>query len=158
MLIICPSCATSYEVQPNTLPPHGQVRCLRCQTVWSPQLYQAGKLLAAAAAIAADYGFQHEANPSEEGIPQAEPSADIVASDSLTEPSTNEIDPADVMADCSVAAESVAAEPESDQSLVVASELAADTELGYLLDVVEGAPVDPGSDSCSVAEIDIINP
>jgi predicted Zn finger-like uncharacterized protein len=113
MLIICPSCATSYEVQPNTLPPHGQVRCLRCQTVWSPQLYQADKLLAAAAAIAADFGFRDEAGPSEEGAPQAEPSADIVASDSLSQPCTVDMG-------LSLAAESAAAEPEPDHSLVVA--------------------------------------
>jgi predicted Zn finger-like uncharacterized protein len=158
MPIICPSCATSYELRPNALPPHGQVRCLRCQTVWSPQLYQADKLLTAAAAIAADFGFQHEVNPSEAPLPQAESSADIVASDFLPELSTAEMGPAKAPADCSVAAESAAAEPEPNQPLVVASALAADLEFGHLLDVVEGAAVNPGSGSRSVAEIVIINP
>lgn len=158
MLIICPSCASSYEVQPNTLPPHGQVRCLRCRTIWSPQLYQADKLLAAAAAIAADFGFQHEAGPPEEGGPQAGPPVDIVASDPLSEPSTAEMGSADTVADCSVAGESAAVEFGPDHSLVVADDPAVDPDAGHLFDVVEGEPVNPGSDSRSVAEIVIINP
>jgi predicted Zn finger-like uncharacterized protein len=157
MLIICPSCATSYEVQPNTIPPHGQVRCLRCRAVWSPQLYQAGKLLAAAAAIAADFGCQREANSSEERVPQGEPPADIVASDSLPEPGTADMSPAEAVADCAVAAESAAAEPELDHSLLVADEPTVDPELDHPLGVVEGAPVNPGSGSCSVTEIEIID-
>lgn len=53
MLIVCPSCATSYEVALATLSPQGrQVRCTRCRTVWHAELSQADKLLAAAAAIA----------------------------------------------------------------------------------------------------------
>lgn len=128
MLIICPSCATSYEVQPNALPPHGQVRCLRCCTVWSPEQYQADKLLAAAAAIAADVDFQHEANLSGEAIRQNEPTADIVALDSLSElstdclsePSTAHIGLTDAVADCADGAESAVAEPEPVHFLFVA--------------------------------------
>ncbi len=53
MLIVCPSCATSYDVELATLSPAGrQVRCSRCHTVWHAELSQADKLLAAAAAIA----------------------------------------------------------------------------------------------------------
>ncbi|HUZ33301.1 MAG TPA: zinc-ribbon domain-containing protein [Xanthobacteraceae bacterium] len=53
MLIICPSCATSYDVDLATLSPAGrQVRCSRCSTVWHAELSQADKILAAAAAIA----------------------------------------------------------------------------------------------------------
>jgi predicted Zn finger-like uncharacterized protein len=53
MLIICPSCATSYDVELATLSPAGrQVRCSRCRTVWHAELSQADKLLAAAVAIA----------------------------------------------------------------------------------------------------------
>jgi predicted Zn finger-like uncharacterized protein len=53
MLIICPSCATSYDVNLATLSPAGrQVRCSRCSTVWHAELSQADKILAAAAAIA----------------------------------------------------------------------------------------------------------
>jgi predicted Zn finger-like uncharacterized protein len=51
MLIVCPSCETSYRVRPNSLPPHGQTRCLRCLAIWCPERYRAEKLLAAAAAI-----------------------------------------------------------------------------------------------------------
>ncbi len=53
MLIICPSCATSCDVELATLSPAGrQVRCSRCRTVWHAGLSQADKLLAAAVAIA----------------------------------------------------------------------------------------------------------
>jgi predicted Zn finger-like uncharacterized protein len=35
MLIVCPSCGTSYDVEPQTVSPNGrQVRCARCRTVW----------------------------------------------------------------------------------------------------------------------------
>ena len=35
MLIVCPSCATSYDVELASLLPEGRpVRCLRCRTVW----------------------------------------------------------------------------------------------------------------------------
>ncbi len=53
MLIVCPSCATSYDVEPAKLEPDGrQVRCVRCRTVWRAQPSHAEKLLAAAAALA----------------------------------------------------------------------------------------------------------
>ena len=55
MLIVCPSCATSYRVRPNSLPPYGQARCLRCLAIWSPQRHRAEMLLAAAAAIGDDF-------------------------------------------------------------------------------------------------------
>jgi predicted Zn finger-like uncharacterized protein len=50
MLISCPSCATSYDVD---LPAHGrQVRCARCRTVWRAEPSHADKLMLAAAALA----------------------------------------------------------------------------------------------------------
>jgi predicted Zn finger-like uncharacterized protein len=53
MLILCPSCATSYDVDLANLSPKGrQVRCLRCRTVWRAEPSQADKLVLAAAAIA----------------------------------------------------------------------------------------------------------
>ncbi len=53
MLIVCPSCATSYDVQPASLEPNGrQVRCVRCRTVWHAVLDQADRLRAAADALA----------------------------------------------------------------------------------------------------------
>lgn len=52
MLIVCPSCATSYDVQPATLEPDGrQVRCVRCRTVWHAEPNRAARLLAAAEAL-----------------------------------------------------------------------------------------------------------
>lgn len=52
MLIVCPSCATSYEVGLASLGPHGrQVRCVRCASVWRAEPSQAEKLMAAAAAL-----------------------------------------------------------------------------------------------------------
>jgi len=53
MLIVCPTCATSYDVELASLEPDGrQVRCLRCRTVWRAAPSRAVKLLAAAEAIA----------------------------------------------------------------------------------------------------------
>jgi len=53
MLIVCPSCATSYDVEAASLQPDGrQVRCVRCRTVWHAQATRAERLMAAAEAIA----------------------------------------------------------------------------------------------------------
>jgi predicted Zn finger-like uncharacterized protein len=53
MLIVCPTCATSYDVELASLQPDGrQVRCVRCRTVWRAAPSHADMLLAAAAAIA----------------------------------------------------------------------------------------------------------
>jgi predicted Zn finger-like uncharacterized protein len=53
MLIVCPSCATSYDVDTASMRPNGrQVRCVRCRTVWRAELSQADKLTAAAEALA----------------------------------------------------------------------------------------------------------
>jgi predicted Zn finger-like uncharacterized protein len=53
MLIICPSCATSYDVGAASLSPNGrQVRCARCRTVWRAEPPRADKLMLAAAALA----------------------------------------------------------------------------------------------------------
>jgi predicted Zn finger-like uncharacterized protein len=52
MLIVCPTCATSYDVELASLEPNGrQVRCVRCRTVWRAAPSRAVKLLAAAEAI-----------------------------------------------------------------------------------------------------------
>src|SRR4051812_42065540 len=35
MLIVCPNCATSYQVEPHSLGQDGRsVRCARCRNVW----------------------------------------------------------------------------------------------------------------------------
>ncbi len=53
MLIICPSCATSYDVDSASFPTRGrQVRCARCRTVWHAEPSHADKLMLAAAALA----------------------------------------------------------------------------------------------------------
>ncbi len=39
MLIVCPSCATSYDVEPASLLPGGRtVRCLRCRRAWHAEM------------------------------------------------------------------------------------------------------------------------
>jgi len=53
MLIVCPSCATSYDVDMASLRPDGrQVRCVRCRTVWHAELPHREKVIAAAQALA----------------------------------------------------------------------------------------------------------
>ncbi len=52
MLIVCPTCATSYDVELASLQPNGrQVRCVRCRAVWHAAPSHADKLLAAAEAL-----------------------------------------------------------------------------------------------------------
>ena len=52
MLIVCQTCATSYDVELASLQPNGrQVRCVRCRAVWLAAPRRADKLLAAAEAI-----------------------------------------------------------------------------------------------------------
>jgi predicted Zn finger-like uncharacterized protein len=53
MLIVCPNCATSYDVDAASLRPDGRkVRCVRCRTVWQAELPHKQKLIAAAEALA----------------------------------------------------------------------------------------------------------
>jgi predicted Zn finger-like uncharacterized protein len=53
MLIVCPNCATSYDVDVASLRPNGRkVRCVRCKEVWQAELSHADKLMAAAEALA----------------------------------------------------------------------------------------------------------
>lgn len=76
MLIVCPSCATSYEVDPVSVGPSGrQVRCVRCRTVWRAELSRAEKLRAAAAAIAPGVAIAPAAGTFAAGIP-AQPQND----------------------------------------------------------------------------------
>lgn len=57
MLIVCPNCATSYDVDVASLRPEGrQVRCVRCRTVWQAELPHREKLIAAAEALAPGRG------------------------------------------------------------------------------------------------------
>ncbi len=53
MLIVCPNCATSYDVEVASLRPNGRrVRCVRCRTVWQAKLSHAERLMAAAEELA----------------------------------------------------------------------------------------------------------
>jgi predicted Zn finger-like uncharacterized protein len=53
MLIVCPNCATSYDVEVASLRPNGRrVRCVRCRTIWHAELSHADKLIAAAEELA----------------------------------------------------------------------------------------------------------
>ncbi len=53
MLIVCPNCATSYDVDVASLRPDGRrVRCVRCRSVWQAELPHKEKLIAAAEALA----------------------------------------------------------------------------------------------------------
>ena len=57
MLIVCPNCATSYDVDVASLRPDGRrVRCVRCRTVWHAELPHDEKLMAAAEALAPGRG------------------------------------------------------------------------------------------------------
>jgi predicted Zn finger-like uncharacterized protein len=53
MLIVCPNCATSYNVDVASLRPSGRkVRCVRCKTIWQAEMSPVDKLMAAAEALA----------------------------------------------------------------------------------------------------------
>jgi predicted Zn finger-like uncharacterized protein len=74
MLIVCPSCATSYDIGAESLQPNGRkVRCVRCRTVWHAQPSQSDMLLAAARALAPEREMadaassQDAAGPSDAG-------------------------------------------------------------------------------------------
>ena len=82
MLIVCPTCATSYDVELASLQPNGrQVRCVRCRAIWRAAPSHADKLLAAAEAI----GPEPQAAPADDFAEEPalhaadEPVADDVA-------------------------------------------------------------------------------
>jgi predicted Zn finger-like uncharacterized protein len=85
MLIICPNCATSYDVEVASLRPNGrQVRCVRCRTVWHAELSHADKLMAAADALAPVRRAVEAVAEAVAGEPEREPQAgqfDVAASD-----------------------------------------------------------------------------
>jgi predicted Zn finger-like uncharacterized protein len=102
MLIVCPTCATSYDVELASLEPNGrQVRCLRCRTVWRAAPSRAVKLLAAAEAIAPE---PQGAETPADGFAEAPPSADERVADDVTWAAPDELP----------AAEPAAAETDAD--------------------------------------------
>jgi predicted Zn finger-like uncharacterized protein len=92
MLIVCPSCATSYDVELASLQPNGrQVRCVRCRHVWHAEPSHAEKLLAAAEAIARIPEMAHAAESVAVGTTSCEPLSAMVG-----ETIDGELDPAPV--------------------------------------------------------------
>jgi predicted Zn finger-like uncharacterized protein len=84
MLIVCPSCATAYNVDVASLQPSGrQVRCVRCRTVWHAEPTRADKLLAAAGAISPPRDLVQDPLKSvvEELVPSQPPQRPAVAAD-----------------------------------------------------------------------------
>jgi predicted Zn finger-like uncharacterized protein len=77
MLIVCPSCATSYDVELASLGPFGrQVRCSRCGAVWHAAPAHADRLLAAAEAIAAPQAVQRALEIAAAEPPPREPAVE----------------------------------------------------------------------------------
>jgi len=98
MLIVCPNCATSYDVDVASLRPDGRrVRCVRCRTVWHAELPHDEKLMAAAEALAPGLAAAEamaEAAAVEAAFP-AGPSTDQfdAAASGEAEPSAESTDP-----------------------------------------------------------------
>lgn len=76
MLIVCPSCATSYMIDPSAVPPTGRnVRCARCKTTWfaAPEK-PAGDVSAFVDSVIAEAEAQSGATPPAAGpAPQSQP-------------------------------------------------------------------------------------
>jgi predicted Zn finger-like uncharacterized protein len=85
MLIVCPTCATSYDVELASLEPNGrQVRCVRCRTVWRAAPSRAVKLLAAAEAIGPAPEPQAALAPADVFAEEPPPPADEPVADDIT--------------------------------------------------------------------------
>jgi len=118
MLIVCPTCATSYDVELASLQPNGrQVRCVRCRAIWRAAPSHADKLLAAAEAIGPEPQVAEApvgAFAEEPALPSAdEPVADggaWAAPDDrpAAEPAAAEMDAGDPVAAVEVEAPSIA--------------------------------------------------
>src|SRR5208283_4054437 len=80
MLIVCPSCATSYDVELASLLPEGHyVRCRRCDMVWHAVPSHANKLLAAAAALGPEILLADRTLADQAEAAQPEPAAEAAA-------------------------------------------------------------------------------
>jgi predicted Zn finger-like uncharacterized protein len=107
MLIVCPSCATSYDVELASLQPEGRlVRCVRCRHVWHAEPSHAEKLMAAAAAIAPVQNMVDAARSFAGGIASSEQADGTVpetieaeADPALAEPYPDDEYPAEVQVD-----------------------------------------------------------
>jgi predicted Zn finger-like uncharacterized protein len=127
MLIVCPSCATSYDIELASPQPNGRrVRCVRCRNVWRAEPSQADKLSAAAEAIA----------PVHEMVDGAQSFAAETLSDAANSPRGNRGDRADGTVGHIADANSYAAPDGS-------SEGPLDTEqVGEAIGSIEGVEVD----------------
>ena len=84
MLIVCPSCATSYDVEPASLLPEGRyVRCRRCHLVWHAVPSHADRLIAAAAALCPEAGSNEEEGDTLGGEPPVEGESFTAAADDV---------------------------------------------------------------------------
>jgi predicted Zn finger-like uncharacterized protein len=82
MLIVCPTCATAYDVALASLEPNGrQVRCVRCRTVWRAAPSRADKLLAAAEAIGPEPQAVQAAADAFAEAPASQPADEPVGAD-----------------------------------------------------------------------------
>jgi predicted Zn finger-like uncharacterized protein len=80
MLIVCPNCATSYQVEASSLGATGRsVRCVRCKKVWFAANTEAMAAISlshqqdlAALAHGGDHGGDHGGEPPPEAAPAAE--------------------------------------------------------------------------------------
>jgi predicted Zn finger-like uncharacterized protein len=158
MLIVCPSCATSYDVELASLSPDGrQVRCVRCRSVWHAEPNHADKLVAAAAAISTDQGVGNIADePGEPAMAELgalDEGADA-APGALQEEEASQVDAADHdPAPTAVAAEALS-EPEAEPADVEAPPIAPADMDGVVLDVdvdSDGVAEPPAEDIETVA-------
>jgi predicted Zn finger-like uncharacterized protein len=144
MLIVCPSCTASYDLEAASLPFQGcQVRCLRCGTVWRAELSQADKLFAAAVAIAPDHGMVKVAADAvaEAAIPAA---PELASEGALSDPSAGEAIATDMGTE--KAADALAEAP------LPVAEFAEMASEGALSDPSADAVVAPGIDTENAAD------
>ncbi len=84
MLIVCPSCATSYDVELASLLPEGRyVRCRRCHLVWHAVPNHADRLIAAATALCPEAGSDEEEGDTLGGEPPVEGESFTAAADDV---------------------------------------------------------------------------
>jgi predicted Zn finger-like uncharacterized protein len=92
MLIVCPNCATSYDVDVASLRPDGRrVRCVRCHAVWQAEIPHKDKLLAAAEALApAPDPIESAGEAAATGAAQAPPPSTAADPDGTAGPGSTE--------------------------------------------------------------------
>jgi predicted Zn finger-like uncharacterized protein len=113
MLIVCPNCATSYDVEVASLRPHGrQVRCARCRVIWQAKLPHTESLIAAARELAPARRTMEAVAEASGTAPPAEPPVQHFGSASDTLPEEPEDAAAIPPAEASDRADAEPAEPD----------------------------------------------